>query len=61
MTVKQLREKLSEFPDDLPVATFNDINWTAKDDPNWIEVKRCTWEETNYPYDKPDFEYVNLT
>lgn len=60
MTVKQLKEKLNEFPDDMPVATFNDISWQSKDDPNWIEVKKCVWECSNYLYDKPDFEYINL-
>lgn len=42
MTVKQLKEKLNQFPDDMPVATFNDISWKSKDDPEWIEVKKCT-------------------
>ena len=60
MTVKQLKQELDRFPDDMPVATFNDISWNSKDDPEWIQVTKCIWEHTNYPYDKPDFEYVNL-
>lgn len=60
MTVKQLKETLDKFPDDMPVATHFDIDWVTKDDPNWILVKKETWTQQNYPYDKEDFEYVNL-
>ena len=60
MTVKQLKQKLDKFPDDMPVTTMNDISWCDIDNPDFIEVTKCTWEHTNYPYDKPDFEYVNL-
>lgn len=60
MTVKQLKQALDKFPDDMPVATFNDIDWTTKDDPYWITVQKSTWTNQNYPYDKDDFEYVNL-
>ena len=60
MTVKQLKKALDKFPEDMPVATFSDINWMTKDDPNWITVKEQTWTHSNYPYDKEDFKYVNL-
>ena len=60
MTVKQLIDKLREFPEDMPVATFNDINPVDKDDPNWIRVDMRLWQHNNYPYDKPSFPYVNL-
>ena len=60
MTVKQLKQELDKFPNDMPVATWNDISYKSKDDPEWIKVTKCVWEHTNYPYDKPDFEYVNL-
>ena len=60
MTVERLIKKLSEFPNNMPVATFNDISWKSKDDPEWIQVTKCTWEHTNYPYDQPNFDYVNL-
>ena len=33
MTVKQLIEKLREFPKNMPVATINDINPEDVDDP----------------------------
>ena len=61
MTVKQLIDALSEFPQEMPVATFGDVDWTTKDDPRWIEVKIKTWVHGNWPYDKPDFEFVDLT
>lgn len=60
MTVKQLIEKLEEFPEDMPVATFHDINPEDIDDPDWITVNVYTWEHQNYPYNKPNFDYVNL-
>ena len=60
MTVKQLKEKLSKFPDDMPVATHFCIDWVGKDEPNWIDVKQETWTDSNYPYNKEDFEFVNL-
>lgn len=60
MTVKQLIDKLLEFPQDMPVATIYDINPEDVDDPDWIKVNICTWEHQNYPYNKPSFDYVNL-
>ena len=60
MTVKQLIEKLKEFPENMPVATLNDINPEDIDDPEWIKISIVTWTHSNYPYDKPDFDYVNL-
>lgn len=60
MTVKQLIDRLLEFPQDMPVTTFNDINPENIDDPDWIKVSICTWEHENYPYNKPSFDYVNL-
>ena len=60
MTVKQLIEKLKQFPDDMPVATIGEINYSDIDDPEFIDVQVKTWTHSNYPYDKPDFEFVNL-
>lgn len=60
MTVKQLKKELDKYPDDMPVATHFGIDWALKDDPHCIEVKQTTWIHANYPYDKEDFEYVNL-
>lgn len=60
MTVAQLIEKLKELPQDDYVATYNDIGWDSKDDPNQININKYVWVHNNYPYDKPDFEYWNL-
>lgn len=60
MTVRQLIDKLKEFPEDLPIATWGDINWKSKDDPNFIKVTKETWTHQSYPYDKDDFDYINL-
>lgn len=60
MTVGQLIEKLKEYPKDMPVAVFGDINYKSKDDENDIQVTKRIWEHTNYPYDQESFEYVDL-
>ena len=60
MTVAQLIDKLKELPPNDYVATYNDIGWHDKDDPDQINIKKYTWVHGNWPYDKPDFEYWNL-
>lgn len=60
MKVCELIEKLKELPQDAYIATYNDISWGSKDDPNQIQIKKHTWVHSNYPYDKPDFDYYNL-
>lgn len=60
MTVAQLIEKLKTLPPDDYIATYNDIDWADKDDPNQININKYVWTHTNYPYNKPDFEYWNL-
>ena len=61
MTVKQLIEKLREFPDDMPVATWGDFDPCDINDPEFIKVEKAVWIHSNYPYDKSDCEYLNLT
>ena len=60
MTVKQLINELKKFPQDLPVATWGDIDWKSKEDPHYIKVTQKTWTHSNYPYDKDDFDFVSL-
>lgn len=60
MKVCELIEKLKELPQDAYIATYNDISWGNKDDPNQIQIKKHTWVHSNHPYDKPDFDYYNL-
>ena len=54
MTVKQLIDKLKEFPEDLPVATWSLIEGSDIDDPNFIKV------ETQLSSTTMPFTYVNL-
>lgn len=60
MTVGQLIEKLKEYPQDMPVAVCGDIYYPPEYEGNKIEVSQRTWVATNYPYNRPDFEYINL-
>lgn len=60
MTVAQLIKELQKWPPDMPVATMQDINPEDIPDPHWIKLKQCTWVDGNWPYDKPDFEYLDL-
>lgn len=51
MTVEELIKELSKYPKDMLVATDYHIY-----DP--IEIKVATWTHDNYPYDKPDVDFV---
>ena len=53
ITVSEFIEKLKEFPQDMPVG----IEYNPFDE---IEIEIKTWEHTNYPYNKPDLEFVNI-
>lgn len=50
MTVKELINKLREFPEDMEVM---DMSLTDIE-----SVYETTWTHTNYPYDKPDKQVV---
>ena len=60
MTVGELIEKLKQFPQDMPVACDGNIYYPPDCGLCDIEITRRTWTHSNYPYDKPDFEYINL-
>ena len=60
MTIAQLIDKLQQFDPQMPVTIMDDIGWYSKDNPDEIKVAIHTWVHSNYPYDKPDFNYVNL-
>ena len=60
MTVKQLIKELQKWPEDTPVAIMCDINLSDIKDPNFIKVSKHTWVDSNYLYNKPDFDYINL-
>lgn len=53
MTVEQLIKELEQYPKDMPVSIGCDVF-------SPIEFKLTTWEHTNYPYDKPPFDYLRL-
>ncbi len=46
MTVKQLIDKLSEFPSEMRVVDINKENI--------VDARFGVWEHTNYPYNLPD-------
>lgn len=50
MTIRELINKLKEFPEDMEVVDtmYMDIE----------SVYEGTWIHTNYPYDKPDKQVV---
>lgn len=60
MTVEQLINELKKYPKDMPIAIYDDINWENKDIPDVIQVQKRVRVHDNYPYDKPDFIYINL-
>lgn len=53
MTVRDLIEKLKQFDPEMIVATDYDIY-------DEIKVSVKTWTHTNYPYDKPDIDFVSI-
>ena len=60
MTVKELIEELQKWPQDMPVTILHEIDWVTRNDPHWIKVSNKTWTHTNWPFDKPDFDYITL-
>ena len=54
MTVGELVQILLGFPQDMPVA----VNWYISEA---ITVSMQTWVDGNYPGDKPDVEFVNIS
>lgn len=60
MTVGELIEELKKCPQDMPVAVYRNIMWPPEADYNKLEVSQRTWVDSNYPWNRPDFEYVNI-
>lgn len=62
MTVKELIEKLKEYPQDMTVAV--DFNaWRDRKEhkeDSEISIKKTIWIDDNYPYNEEEFEYINL-
>lgn len=53
ITVGELINKLSEFPENMRVGVDGDPFMEVK-------ITQRTWVDNNYPYDSPDFYYVNI-
>ena len=58
MTVRELIEELKKYPEDMPVACCGDINYPPEK--YKIEISQRMWVDGNYPWNRPDFEYINL-
>ena len=52
LTVGELIERLKEFPQDLPVCTDGYVG---------IEiVEKRTYEDSNYPYNRPEEDFIYI-
>ncbi len=60
MTVGELIEELKKCPQDMPVTVDMNIMWPPEADYNKLEVSQRTWVDSNYPWNRPDFEYINI-
>lgn len=60
MIVRELIEELEKYPQDMPVAVGMNIMYPPEADYNRLEVSQKTWADSNYPWNKPDFEYINI-
>jgi len=60
MTVGKLIEELKKYPQDMPIACCGDIYYPPSAESNRIYISEALWVHNNYPYDLPDFKYINL-
>ena len=60
MTVKELIEELEKYQQDMPVAVDMSIMWPPESDNNKLKVSQRTWVDSNYPWNRPEFEYINI-
>lgn len=60
MIVRELIEELKKYPQDMPVAVGTNIMYPPESDYNKIKVSLRVWVDSNYPWNKPDFEYINI-
>lgn len=58
MTVAELIEELKKYPQDMPVACCGDIYYPPET--NIVSVSERLWVDSNYPWNRPDFKYINL-
>jgi hypothetical protein len=60
MTVGELIEELKKWPEDMPVAVFDTIIYPPEHNYNKLTLVKKTWVDSNYPFDQPDFDYINI-
>lgn len=62
MTVKELIEELKKYPEDMIVAGSYECGRYKNTKEIWstVELSICHWEPTNYPYDREEFDYLNI-
>ncbi len=60
MTVAELVEELKKWPQDMPVAVDGNIYYPPEYEGNRLEISKRTWVDSNYPWDQPDFDYINI-
>lgn len=58
MTIEELIKELKKWPQNMPVACYGEIDYPPE---NYkVDISKRTWIHTNYPWNKPEFEYINL-
>lgn len=60
MTVAELVEELKKWPQDMPVAVDGNIYYPPEYEGNRLEISKRTWVDSNYPWNRPDFDYINI-
>ena len=60
MTVGELVRELLKYPNDMPVAVYGDIYYPPEHPSNRLTIEKRTWVDSNYPWNRPDFEYINI-
>lgn len=58
MTIEELIKELKKYPQNMPVACCGEIYYPPEN--SKIDITQRTWVHNNYPYNLPDFEYINL-
>lgn len=44
----------------MPVAVDGNIYYPPEYEGNRIEISKRTWVDSNYPWNRPDFDYINI-
>lgn len=60
MTVRELIEELKKYPQDMPVAVDMNIMYPPESDYNKLKVSQRVWVDSNHPWNRPLFDYINI-